>query len=61
MLLKENGSVVSLPLDLQDELGLDRRAGLDPDDNSRALYLVAGFHQLHCLVSLVSHILSFGL
>jgi hypothetical protein len=53
-LLEENGSVVSLPLKLQDELDLDRRAGLDPDDDSRALYLVAGFHQLHCLVRTAS-------
>ena len=40
-----------IPRQLQSSIGLDTRAAADPDDDSKVSYMVAGFHQLHCLVS----------
>ena len=48
--LNVDAGIVSLPLDWAMEMGLPRAQPF-PWDNTRSIYLLNGYHNVHCLVS----------
>jgi len=48
------GGIVALPSKFRTEHRLPENAALAPEEEDKKLYYIAGYHQLHCLVSLSS-------